>query len=121
EDRRFEQDFADLTLEARLQRKKVARYILARLEHDASGRACDPATDPGTLEHILPENPTREWAETFPEKYWTEAVYRLGNLTLLEPPLNRAVGNQAYGAKREAYLGSTYDLTRRIPDLAPEY
>jgi hypothetical protein len=42
EDAKFEQDFALLDLDTGNQRKKFAKYILARLEQDASGRACDP-------------------------------------------------------------------------------
>jgi len=55
EDERFKQNFALLTIDTGGQRKKLAKYILARLEQDLSGRACDPDTDPGTIEHILPE------------------------------------------------------------------
>jgi hypothetical protein len=120
DDARFEQDFALLSLDTPKQRKSLAKYILARLEHDASGRACDPDTDPASIEHILPENPLDEWAEYFPRQYWDEAVYRLGNLTSLEPSLNRRVGNSTYGEKIEVYAHSSYAITRRISELAPE-
>jgi hypothetical protein len=120
EDPKFEQDFAQFTIETSGQRKRLAKYTLARLETDASGRACDPDTDPGSIEHILPENPTEGWEATFPRTQWESAVYRLGNLTLLEPALNRQVGNAEYGEKVVAYGASTYALTRAIPELAPE-
>ena len=102
------------------QRGKLARYVLARLEMDAGERAVDPETDPGTVEHVLPENPAGEWAEVFPADRWEAAVDRLGNLTLLERTLNRNVGNAAYPTKRAAYETSAYALTSEIADMAPE-
>jgi hypothetical protein len=119
-DGKFEQDFALLVVDTAGQRNKLAKYILSRLEQDASGRASDPDTDPGTIEHILPENPLDEWTQHFPRESWESSVYRLGNLTLLESALNRRVGNQTYGEKIAAYTESVYTLTRRIPEIAPQ-
>ncbi len=120
EDERFESDFARWAVGARGRRGRLAKYVLARLEADAVGRAVDPETDPGTVEHVLPENPAGGWAEVFPPERWEAAVDRLGNLTLLERALNREVGNAAYPSKRAAYASSAYELTREIADLAPE-
>jgi hypothetical protein len=119
-DGKFEQDFALLTLETAGQRKKLAKYILARFEQDASGRACDPDTDPATIEHILPENPLDDWSEHFPRAHWDSAVYRLGNLSLLEPALNRQVGNLSYSGKLTAYGQSAYTLSRQVTEMATE-
>jgi hypothetical protein len=121
DDAKFEQDFALLAFDTGNQRKKLAKYILARLEADVSGRGCDPETDPGTIEHILPENPFDEWADDFPRQYWDEAVYRLGNLTLLDSASNRRVANRSYAEKLSAYGPSSYALTRNIAEMAPEH
>ncbi len=120
DDIRMDQDFAFLTVNTRGPRKKLAKYILARLEEDAAKRPCDSNTDPGTIEHILPENPLESWDETFASDQWDAAIYRLGNLTLLEPSANRDLGNSAYEQKRTAYTISKYEITRTIPELAPE-
>ena len=121
DDERTKQNFALLTVRTRGQRKKLAKYILARLEQDAAdGRACDPETDPGTIEHILPENPADAWEEAFPAERWEASVYRLGNLTLLESAANRRVGNDDYAGKLDAYRRSSYALARHIPEMAPE-
>ena len=120
DDEQFENDLTRWTIVAGGQRGKLARYVLARLETDAGERAVDPETDPGSVEHVLPENPAGEWAEAFPPDRWEAAVHRLGNLTLLERNLNREVGNAAYPTKRAAYEQSRYALTRAIPGLAPE-
>jgi hypothetical protein len=116
EDARFEQDFARLAPDSAGQGKKLIRYILARLEGDASGRACDPDADPGTVEHILPENPSGAWEVEFPRESWQRAIDRLGNLTWLEPALNRQVGNADFPVMREAYRQSRYQLSRTLPD-----
>jgi len=120
DDRKFEQDFATLALDTGGQHKRLAKYILCRLEHDATGRPCDPDTDPATIEHILPENPADTWTEMFPKDKWEANVYRLGNLALLEVGSNRDVGNGEYEAKRAAYGRSMYRTTRKIAEDAPE-
>ena len=120
DDVKMAQDFALLSVNTRGSRRKLAKYILARLEEDAADRACDPDTDPGTIEHVLPENPVEAWSESFPPGAWEASMYRLGNLTLLEASANRAVGNATYGEKRTAYENSGYALTWGIPRMAPE-
>ncbi len=120
DDARMKQDFALLIVDTVGRWGKLTKYILARLEGDASGRACDADTDPGTIEHILPENPVDAWEESFPRGLWEESIYSLGNLTLLESGPNRGIGNAVYGEKLAAYGRSAYALTRRIPEIAPE-
>lgn len=120
DDARFESDMALLTLATSGSGKRLAKYILARLESDRSGRACDPETDPGTIEHVLPENPSNAWTAVFPERLWEQNVYRLGNLTLLEAPANRRVGNAEYLEKIHAYRQSYYAVTQDIAEAAPE-
>lgn len=121
DDTSFQNDFRLLALDTGGQRKKLVRYLLARLERDAGGRACDPDMDPGTIEHILPENPGDFWNADFPASQWERSVYRLGNLTLLEAPTNRQIGNGDYSAKAAAYAASSYALTRAVPEMAPEH
>ena len=120
DDAKTRQDFAGLEVGTSGRKRRLAKYILARLEEDASGKACDPDTDPGTIEHILPENPADDWEEAFDRARWDTSVYRLGNLTLLESAANRRIGNAAYLDKVSAYSGSTYAISRNISQMAPE-
>jgi hypothetical protein len=120
DDRKFEQDFAALVVDTSGQHKRLAKYILCRLEQDATGRPCDPDTDPATIEHVLPENPADVWVATFPKEKWEANVYRVGNLALLEAGPNRDVGNGDYDAKRTAYGRTLYATTRKIAEDAPE-
>lgn len=116
DDQRFEQDFARLAVDPGGQGRKLLRYILARLESDAAGRTCDPDADPGTVEHILPENPAATWEADFPRELWERSIERLGNLTWLEPAINRRVGNADFSTKCDAYRTSAYRLSSSLPD-----
>lgn len=120
DDARFEQDFARMAVSADGQGKKLTRHILARLEGDLSGKPCDPESDPGTVEHILPENPPASWEVDFPRELWDRAIHRIGNLSFLEAPLNRAVGSANFADKCDAYLRSRYELSRQLPEEAGE-
>lgn len=118
-DDKFQQDFGSFSVETGGQRSKLAKYILSTLERDASGHAIDHETDPGTIEHILPENPSEYWEQYFRPELWESSIYRLGNLSLLEASTNRAIGNQPYPDKVPAYAASSYQITRNIAELAP--
>jgi hypothetical protein len=119
-DEAFERDFGALDLDTSGQRKRLVKYVLCKLESDASGVARDYEADTGTIEHILPENPGVEWDAYFDPQRQAEQVYRLGNLTLLEASLNRQVGNQLLAAKRALYAQSGYTLTRAVAGEADD-
>ncbi len=119
EDSKFEQDFAGLTVTTKGPGKRLAKYILGRLETDLSGRSIDSDTDSATIEHILPENPSAQWEPSFPRDQWDAAVYRVGNLTLLEPSLNRRIANDDYSVKLDLYRQSTYEVARALADGYP--
>nr|MCU0525342.1 HNH endonuclease family protein [Elainella sp. Prado103] len=109
--------FSFLAISTKGQKKKLVRYILCKLEADASH--VDVNEDSFSIEHILPESPSTEWRQNFTDAQIEEMVYRIGNLTPLEPHLNRQVGNELYPVKREAYQQSVYRLTQNI--LAEEW
>ncbi len=113
-------DFTFLSIPTRGPRKRLVKYILARLEEDRSGRPCNPETDPGTIEHIMPENPGADWEEEFPTATQEAVVNRIGNLTLLEANLNRKLGNASYTEKVRAYAESGYTLANAVAETAPE-
>ncbi len=120
EDDVVEQNFTRLDIETSGQRRQLVKYILCKLESDASGAECAYETDPATIEHVLPENPATEWEQTFPAALWSRNVYRLGNLTLLEAGINRDIGNSPYAQKMLRYPQSGYFLTQSVVQQAPE-
>ena len=113
-DDKFIRDFAYLSISTKGRKKKLARYILWKLELDAD--TCNkPIDEDGfSIEHILPESPNDSWRNNFSDEEMEEMVYRIGNLTPLEPKLNRQIGNENYSTKREAYQKSSYTLTHNI-------
>lgn len=117
DDDAFRQAFATMSVAARGQNKGLVRYVLARLESDASGRDCDWETDPGTIEHILPENPTAAWDESFPSDQADRWIDRIGNFTWLEATANRRAGGRGPAEKAEIYRGSAFALTRAVAGL----
>jgi uncharacterized protein with ParB-like and HNH nuclease domain len=95
--------------------KKIARYILFNIERQQSGQDLDLESDKYSLEHILPEHPSEEWAD-IEEAHQESLIYRLGNMTLLETASNRDLGNRGYLFKREIYRQSVFQITRAIAE-----
>ncbi|NJO47844.1 MAG: DUF262 domain-containing protein [Oscillatoriales cyanobacterium RM2_1_1] len=116
-DEKFLQDFSLLSISTKGQKKKLVRYILFKLEADASH--IEVNEDSFSIEHILPESPSSDWRRSFTDAQIEEMVYRIGNLTPLEPHLNRQVGNELYPIKQTAYQESVYTLTKNV--LAEEW
>ena len=114
DDSAFLRDFERLEIETSGQRKRLVKYVLCQLESDASGVQRDYEADPASIEHILPENPLESWSDCFDLERHDRFVYRLGNLTLLEPSLNRQVGNQAWSEKALSYATSSYKMTQAL-------
>lgn len=116
-DEKFFQDFSLLSISTQGQKRKLVRYILCMLETDAS--RIDVNEDSFSIEHILPESPSDNWLQSFTHAQIEAMAYRLGNLTPLEPSLNRQVGNELYLTKQAVYQQSVYTLTKTI--LAEEW
>ena len=104
------------------------RYLLARLtqhvEMAFSGLKARGSLEPFTkleIEHILPDNPTAElrakWGTDNPNAPYDDYKTRLGNLTLLEKPINIVAGNDFYAAKQVEYRKSGNYLTRSLVEL----
>lgn len=94
--------------------KKIVRYILFNLENHLSQADYDFEENPGTIEHILPENGNENYLENFPQSVHDSVVYRLGNYTLLEDDKNRACETLPFDEKKNIFLTSQYELTKQI-------
>lgn len=108
DDEKFIRDFSHKEMDTSGRRKKVAKYLLCELERDASSKHHDWESDTGTIEHILPENPSAQWDESFDPDRQKDFIYRLGNLMLLEPTINRQCQNGSFEDKRTEYGRSSY-------------
>ena len=83
-------------------------------------RARDPETDPASVEHILPQNPSGDRAAAFTGTEVQAAVERIGNATLLESAVNHDIGGAPYADKRPACARSACALTRQVAEMAPD-
>lgn len=105
------------------------RYLLAKITQHVE-MAFKGMSAPGSLEeftaleieHILPDRPEAELRESFaaanPGKSYDEYKTRLGNLTLLEKPINIVAGNAFFEEKKPEYAKSGNYLTRSIAGLS---
>ena len=96
--------------------KKLARYTLYKIEGQVpNGNKYDYLTDSGTIEHILPENLTEQWEEFFSEDEHIRNLYKIGNLTLLEPNKNnKEAANHTINIKEPIFKTSKYAITNTI-------
>ena len=134
---RFQSGMADKSAELvdalkrysmRSMQKYRTRYLLAKLtQHvDMKYRGVDT---PGALEpymkleieHILPSSPEQDLREDFlatnPGVDYDEYKNRLGNLTLLEKPINIVASNDFYEAKKPEYEKCQHYLTTSIAGI----
>lgn len=93
---------------------KLVKYIMYNIENHLDNNTLDYLSDSGTIEHILPENPSDEWKHFFIKEQQAEYIYRLGNYTLLEKKPNTDIGNQLYDKKLPLYKKSRYFLSKNI-------
>lgn len=104
------------------------RYLLARLAQHVDlayrGVKTPESLEPYTtleIEHILPDTPTAElraaWEAENGVALYDDYKARLGNLTLLEKPINIVAGNDFYTVKQVEYSKSGNYLTRSLVAL----
>jgi len=104
------------------------RYILAKLTQHVD-MAFKGIKTPGSLdeytvleiEHILPNNPDDALSSDFQEKNkdkdYNEYKLKLGNLTLLEKPINIVAGRNFFSLKKSEYIKTKNYLTSSIAEL----
>ena len=111
-------DFRQALINGRLygtgERLPKARLVLESLERSLAGKE-QVATEPLTIEHIMPQTPTPWWEENLGET-WRETheikLHTLGNLTLTG--YNAELSNGDFSTKRAVFLQSPIYLTRSI-------
>lgn len=119
---RFELTMRDLDLS--LLQKYRQRYLLAKMTQHVDEQGFGTGTHPHLdaylkgvdIEHVLPQTPSAEALTEFGTtgEEARRLVHRLGNLVLVERPVNGSVGNRPYSSKRHEYPKSKFLLTRTI-------
>lgn len=90
----------------------LVRYILSKLEIQYGGSEVTLNSKNLTIEHILPESPTNEWADEFQNADVQDYIFRLGNLTLLEAAKNKEADRKTLNEKQTIYATSNYKLSK---------
>lgn len=108
---RFRAQFASVSVS----RQKTARYLLRKIERQLRLTEEIDVAAPHRVhvEHIYPKKP-------LPENRWThhsQAINRLGNLTLLSRRLNETIRNGSFETKKSAYRKSELVQTRSLAGL----
>lgn len=103
-------------------RKSQQLFVLRRLEESfGHNEKVDFKAAKPTIEHVLPQTLTDEWAIELNDPELADMgvdelhklyVHRLGNLTLSS--YNSALSNDSFAIKREIYKESNFELTRRL-------
>lgn len=99
------------------------RYLLARLSQYVDlARQGNYTVQPldmyfdTDIEHILPFTPASDEDKAKIEDY-DRTKTMLGNLTLIEKPINRSIQNNSYSDKVEVYRKSNYYLTSSLKEV----
>ena len=100
--------------------RRIVRYTLTRIERHCSGNDYDFDSDSFNIEHVLPQHPVEGW-DSFPEHETEHYIYRLGNMTLLASNANNDLGPSPYATKRESYLQSVFQITRKLAEDNSEW
>lgn len=109
----FEQDFA----KAKVTKAPIARYMLAALENQKSGKdepelVANSNEEVVNLEHILPKRAREaDWTE-FDKDQRRELLHRIGNLALLAKTPNSSIGNKPFSTKKPVLESSDLLLTK---------
>jgi hypothetical protein len=106
------------------------KYILGCIEEYIRARVNFPSANfsfyqEQQLEHILPQIGENIPPLLYPEQFdYTNTVYKFGNLSLLEAPINQCLNfsndistNQWFEVKKKAYLNSNIFLTRTFSEI----
>lgn len=103
-----------------LERKTTVRFVLCRIAQYLEKIASCPVAEIDHywsyhIEHILPNQPTKELRADF-DKAAEYDMYkqRIGNLTLLEQPINSAIGRAFFQEKQPHYQKSALFMTRSL-------
>jgi uncharacterized protein with ParB-like and HNH nuclease domain len=110
EDNSFKNDFRNKQINTN-KYNQLVKYIFSKLEKQYGGTEPSISNKNLTIEHILPENPTDEWADKFQNADVQDYIFRLGNLTLLESAKNKEADRKSFEEKQTIYLTSNYKLS----------
>ncbi|MHB9053944.1 MAG: HNH endonuclease family protein [Thermoleophilia bacterium] len=120
-------DLAFRELDASFIQQYRMKYLLGKMTQYVNEQAYGSAAEEKLetfvcsnveIEHILPQSPDEEVIAEFDISMPEAALYinRLGNLCLIEKPLNASLGNKPFSQKKVVYPKSKFLLTKGIAE-----
>ena len=94
-------EYVDRNYLGNKEEKDISNYIMRGIE----------------IEHILPYTPEADLLKSFGKDDYDQYKIRLGNLTLLEKPMNIVASNDFFPNKKSIYKDSMFYLTRSLASL----
>jgi hypothetical protein len=96
----------------------ILRYVLQEYERDFTKKhKYDLAPTVATIEHIVPQHRTDEWAKVFSESEHKRLVGQIGNLVALSAEQNKSLQDQSWEEKRKRFKGSDFKSTQALAEL----
>lgn len=96
-----------------------AQYILKEIADKMQSNTKALTLAKNSIEHIFPEHAKEtDWKDY--EKL-RPFIWHIGNLSILEPKINRGIGNKPFAEKVSKYNESTIEMTRVIPKKYSEW
>ncbi len=103
----FDSSQLAVLLDGEIYGRRFAKYVLLRLEYLLASHAAPlNLPDEISVEHILPQNPTKtsQWISEFSEDQHGFWLHRLGNLMLLSRRKNSSLSNLDFSEKKVRYF-----------------
>jgi hypothetical protein len=103
----------------------VGFYVLEAIENKLTNQAgivLQPQSPSQHLEHIMPKKPGPHWSHVAGEPLYVEHLNRIGNLLVLEAPINRRIKNKDFPFKNQNSTNEDYQHSKlALPKQAPQY
>lgn len=110
-DEKFQNLFSTISFKIENSReRKLVKYILLSIENQRFKKDYPIVETDATIEHIMSESSGKF------ERDNDNMLCMLGNLTLLEPKLNKEASNMPFNRKIEIYKRSQFGITREIAE-----
>ncbi len=102
-------------LEGTYLNRKQAQYILETIGNKIQSNTKAIALAKTSIEHVFPQNAKKtDWPSFKPLE---DMVWHLGNLTLLEPKINKDLGNVGFAEKQKYYTKSEISMTKELASI----
>jgi hypothetical protein len=97
--------------------RKLAPYVLWEYERGLLGGDPIPLGIPLTIDHVMPQDRTKEWADVVSQKDHEDLLHTWANLTPLSNPLNAQKGHRSWEEVRAVLKTETvFKSTKRLAE-----